>query len=194
MNTRITPPIKTYFSSILIFMLGGGVSVWMEWEWFLWLSIVAGVVMIGHSFTLDVFESYRQMLQERNYGWDSVAKMDPEARYAFGLTSVAESVKVVVDKTGAEGNEFSQTWRNLPILPWKMKIIAQACLSGTPFTVRQWSGDGKLLSDDQYEELQNALLELNFLEPKSEKDRRQGFRWTEPGLDMLKQCVDAPLR
>jgi hypothetical protein len=190
---REVPPIHLYLYPVAMFIIGGAIYAWTGWGWVMGLIYFAGIVSILHLGIADTIEQVRKLLSERNEGYDQIRKMDEPTKYQLGLAPVTSEVKVIVDKTASEGTEFSQSWRKLPIPPWKMKIVAQSCLNGTGFTIRQWAGDGKLLSDPEWRVLKDALLNLNFIALKNPKDAHQGFEWTDLGRQMLEQCVAAPL-
>jgi hypothetical protein len=190
---RDVPPIHLYLLSCLIFVAGGGIFAITGWESVMWLCYLAGIASIIHLVVDGVAEKIRQIWMETTTYYETVAKFDPETRYQLGLTAVAHEVSVKIDKTALAENEMSLSWRKLPIQPYKMKIIAQACLHGTPFTIRQWAGPEKILSDPEWRELKDALLNLNFLAQKNPKNVNDGFEWTELGVQMLEQCVASPL-
>lgn len=151
------------------------------------VSLHIGLVSIirERRFFVDA-EKDRAVAQRELY--ETVQKMDPEARYAFGLTYAKPEVTVKVDQTAKVGNEFSQIWKKLPVVPYKLKIIAQAAINGDNFTYRKWAGDGKLLTDNEWRALQKAMVDLALLEPRSE-DPRQGYQWTSLGEDTMIQVV-----
>jgi hypothetical protein len=186
------PPIHLYLWPIVFILGAGWLYVETGWGW-----VTAGIFAVAliaclHLIGSDVLEKYRQIIQQEDFRNDTIRKMDDTRLYAAGLVKMPTDVKVTIDKTASEGNEFSQTWTKLPVLPWKMKIIAQSCLKGTPLTIRQWAGaqeDGKLMSDPEYRELEAALLNLHFIEYKHPTSPQQGVRWTDTGKQMLEQCV-----
>jgi hypothetical protein len=186
------PPIHLYLWPIVFIIGAGWLYVETGWGW-----VTAGIFAVAfiaclHLIGSDVLERYRQIIQQEDFRNDTIRKMDDTRLYAAGLVKMPTDVKVTIDKTASEGNEFSQTWTKLPVLPWKMKIIAQSCLKGTPLTIRQWAGaqeDGKLMSDPEYRELEAALLNLHFIEYKHPTSPQQGVRWTDTGKQMLEQCI-----
>jgi hypothetical protein len=186
------PPIHLYLWPIVFIIGAGWLYVETGWGW-----VTAGIFAVAfiaclHLIGSDVMEKYRQIIAQQDFRNDTIRKMDETRLYAAGLLQMPTEVKVTIDKTAAEGNEFSQSWTKLPVLPWKMQIIAQACLKGTPLTIRQWAGareDGKLMSDPEYRELETALLNLSFIEYKHPTSPQQGVRWTDTGRQMLEQCV-----
>jgi hypothetical protein len=190
------PPIHLYLWPIVFIIGAGWLYVETGWGW-----VTAGIFAVAfiaclHLIGSDVLEKYRQIIAQEDFRNDTIRKMDDTRLYAAGLVKMPTDVKVTIDKTASEGNEFSQTWTKLPVLPWKMKIIAQSCLKGTPLTIRQWAGaqeDGKLMSDPEYRELEAALLNLHFIEYKHPTSPQQGVRWTDTGKQMLEQCIASPL-
>ena len=194
--SRSVPPIHLYTLPILFVVFGGWFYVKTGWG-----LVAAGIFIVAfvsciHLIGKDILETYRQILLEKNYTYDKVSRMDESRLFALGLATMPTEVKVTLDKTAVEGNEFSQLFGKLPIEPWKMKIIAQACLKGTPLTIRQWAGkqeEGKILSDPEYRELEATLLGLGFIEYKHPTSPQQGVRWTESGTQFLEQCVASPV-
>lgn len=190
------PPIHLYLWPITFILGAGWLYVETGWGWVTaGILIVAGIASL-HLIGSDVLEKYHKILQQQDFTYDTIRKMDAETRFALGLAVMPTHVKVVEDKTAVVGNELSLSMSQLPILPWKMKIIAQACLKGTPFTIRQWAGkkeDGKILSDPEYRELEAVLLSLGFIEYKHPTSPQQGVDWTENGKKLLEQCVASAL-
>jgi hypothetical protein len=186
------PPIHLYLWPIVFILGAGWLYVETGWGW-----VTAGIFAVAfiaclHLIGSDVLEKYRQIIAQEDFRNDTIRKMDDTRLYAAGLVKMPTEVKVTIDKTAAEGNEFSQLLSKLPVFPWQMKMIAKASLNGIPFTIRQWAGkqeDGKLLSDPTYRELEAALLSLHFIEYKHPTSPQQGVRWTDTGKQMLEQCV-----
>ena len=184
--------IKLYLYPVFIFALATLGALNPGWEPFAVAMFVLGFVVSGHVIVVSIIREHRyhvdanaNKLEEQRKLYDSVMKMDGEARYFFGLGYVPKEVTVKVDKTVIENNEFSQTWRKLPLPPYKLKVIAQAAINGEGFTVRKWAGDGKLLSRNEWDAAKDKMLELGMVEI----DTAEGTTWTGLGIDVMAQIV-----
>lgn len=190
--------IRLYVWSIIVFALG--TVAWLNpgWEIFGGALYLLGFVIIFHVAIVSIIRERRyyieaedSRLEEQRKLYETVMSMDPEARYAFGLSYVPQQVLVKKDKTADEGNELSQTWRKIPLAPYKMKIVAQAALNGEGFTVRKWVGDAEhpgLLTRAEWDATHEAFVNLGMLEQVGD-DPRVGFMWTGFGEDVLRQIV-----
>ena len=187
--------IKLYIYPILFFALGSIGLFNPGWEIFGVLMFGLGFVVSLHIIAISLIrerENYmdaeaRKIAEQRQL-YDSIAKLDPESRYYLGLGYTPKEVTVKVDKTAVELNEYSQTWKKIPLAPYKLKIIAQAALNGEGFTVRKWAGEGKLLSREEWDAAHKTMVDLGMLEPVGD-DPRTGFMWTSFGEDVLAQIV-----
>lgn len=188
--------IKLYLYPIFMFALGSWALLSPGWEVFGGLLFVLGFVVSIHIILVSVIREGRyhieaedRRLEEQRKLYETVMRMDGEARYAFGLGYVPKEVLVKVDKTAVEQNEFSQIWRKLPIVPYKLKVIAQSAINGEGFTVRKWAGDGKLLSRLEWDAMLESMLELKMIEYVDEEHPTLGTNWTGLGMDVMSQVV-----
>jgi hypothetical protein len=179
-NDHVTRPYH-FIWPILFILLGGYVMTWTGDVW-LWAGIGIWVVATFQSFWLMISGMLRETI---NYIRERAIVLEPEPVE----TTAKDTVKVVIDHY-TDSNSYNTSYRYLSIAPDKMKVIAQACLNGTPFSIRVWSGNGKLLSDPEFRILKDELLDLGFLVPRNEKDDRQGYTWTDLGTQMLRECVE----
>lgn len=186
--------IKLYLWTVIFFGLGSLAGIYLHVWLGLALYLLGGVVSL-HIIIVSIVRERRSFVEAETDRanatrelYETVQKMDAEARYAFGLTFAKPEVMVKIDQTAKVGNEFSQIWRKLPIAPYKLKIIAQAAINGEAFTNRKWAGDGKLLTDDEWRALQKSMVDLGLREPNGD-DPRQGFSWTSLGEDVMTQVV-----
>ena len=184
--------IKLYIYPILMFALGTWASFSPGWEPFAVLMFVLGFVVAGHVIMVSVVrevrhhvEAQNDLIQEQRKLYETVIRMDSEARYQLGLGRPPTEVKVTVDKTKQVENEFSQAYHKIPIAPYKLKTIASAALNGEKFTVRKWAGDGKLLSRSEWDAASEKMLELGMVEV----DSTEGTIWTGFGIDVLTQVL-----
>src|ERR1044072_71361 len=189
-----TLKIKLYVWSVIFFLIGTAAGYFG----FFWLGILLWILGGVVAFQIVVvslirerahyIETETEKLAKQLEFYKHIQSMTPEEKYLFGLTYVPPEVTVKVDKTKVEGNEFSQTWKKLPIAPYKLKTIAQATINGEGFTVRKWAGDGKLLSRPEWDALHAEMVELGMLEPNGD-DPREGYSWTSFGEDVMSQVV-----
>ena len=187
--------IKLYLWPIFLFALGTIAAFNPGWEWFSALMFGLGFVVVLHIIVVSVIRESAKHIREAAYRideqrklYETIMRMSPEERYIFGLNYVPQEVMVKKDKTAEVGNEFSQTWKKIPLAPYKLKVIAQAALNGEGFTVRKWAGEGKLLSRSEWDATHEAMEKLGMLEPAGD-DPREGFMWTTFGEDVLAQIV-----
>lgn len=177
MFEHVTRP-HHFILPILMILLGGYVMTWTDPIW-LWAGVVIWFVAVCLSIWLSlsgIVQATLDLLRER-----SISKEEP--------VPAKDKLHLVIDHY-TDTNNHNTSYRYLSISPEKMKHIAQACLNGTPFSLRVWSGQNKLLSDPEFRLLKDELLELGFLTPRSEKDERQGYEWTETGRVMLQECLE----
>lgn len=187
--------LRLYIYPVLFFALGTVAAFNIGWEWFAMFMYFLGFAVLFHVALVSLIRERRMFieaetdrLKAQKELYDTVEAMDTEARYAFGLSYVPTEVKVKVNKTETEGNELSLLWRKIPIVPYKLKVIAQAAINGEGFTVRKWAGEGKLLSRDEWELAHETMVQLGMLEQIG-TDPREGFMWTSMGEDVLRQIV-----
>jgi hypothetical protein len=182
--------IKLYIYAPLFFGIGAFFG-FRGWYWAGVLTWIVGGVLTAHIAIVSVIrertrymesqtEYYKQMVDFYN----KLESMDAEAKYIAGLAYVPAEVTVK-----KQNNEYSQTWQNLPITPYKLKTIAQATINGEGFTVRKWAGDGKLLSRQEWDTLHEAMEKLGMLEAVDPNVPTLGYVWTSFGIDVMTQVV-----
>jgi hypothetical protein len=71
-----------------------------------------------------------------------------------------------------------------------MVMFATALLGGASMSERNWCGDGKLFSKENYRAIKKIMEENKLFEPKNEKDTRQGYRLTQAGVQTMEQIRD----
>lgn len=193
-----TLKLRLYLYPIFFFVVGTISSFNLGWEWFALTMYALGFLAIFHLFLISIIRERRHYieaeadrLRKQKELYDTVNAMDEEARYAFGLSYVPKEVTVKKTKTEETQNEFSQTWRKIPLAPYKLKVVAQAALNGEGFTVRKWVGDAEhpgLLTRPEWDLTHEKFRELGMLEQLTD-DPRGGFMWTAFGEDVLAQIV-----
>jgi len=187
--------IRLYIYTPLFFILGAFLGS-RGWFWAGVLTWIAGGCIMVHILAVSVIrertsyvETQREYYTKMIEFYDRVSRMTDEEKYIFGLSYTPKEVTVKKDKTADAGNQFSQTWRALPVAPYKLKVIAQAVLNGEGFTYRKWAGEGKLLTDPEWRTLHRSMVDLGMLEQVNEDDPRQGYNWTPFGQDVMTQVV-----
>lgn len=193
-----TLKIRLYFWSILLFALG----TWAGYSGFYWLGVllwILGGLISFHIVTVSLIreraeyiERETEKLEKQLEFYKHIQGMTDEEKYLFGLSYVPKEVLVKKDTTHEVGNEFSQTWRSLPVAPYKLKVIAQATINGEGFTLRKWVGETDrpgLLTRPEWDKLHDKMEELGMLEPNDPKNPTQGFSWTGFGISVMEQVV-----
>lgn len=187
--------IRLYIWSPLFFAMGA-VFAYFGWDWVAISTWVIGFMIAVHIITVSIIrerasyvDSEREKIQAQTALYNAVRNMTEQEKFVFGLSYSPTEVTVKVDKTKQAGNEYSQTWRKLPIAPYKLKTIAQATINGEGFTYRKWAGAGKLLTDPEWRALHEEMVKLGMLEPVDPENPQQGFSWTSFGMDVMEQVV-----
>lgn len=187
--------IRLYIWSPLFFGAGAAFA-YFGWDWIAVGCGIIGCIIAFHIVTVSVIrerasyiDSEREKIQAQTALYNAIRNMTNEEKYVFGLTYTPSEVTVKKDKTEEVGNEFSQTWRKLPIAPYKLKVIAQATINGESFAVRKWAGDGKLLSRKEWDALMEVMIELGMLEYVDKDHPTLGTNWTSFGMDVMAQTV-----
>lgn len=193
-----TLKLRLYIYPVMFFALGTIASFNVGWEWFTAAMYALGFAAFLHLFLVSIIRERRyfldaeeERLKAQKALYDTVQAMDGEARYAFGLAHSPKEVTVAIDKTAAEGNEFSMAWKKIPLEPYKLKVVAQAALNGEGFTVRKWVGDSEhpgLLTRAEWDATHEKFVNMGMLEQNT-TDPRGGFMWTGFGEDVLRQIV-----
>jgi hypothetical protein len=190
--------IKLYIYSVLFFALGTVGLLNPGWEIFGAVLFALGFVVSLHVIIVSVIREGRHHIQadenriaEQRKLYETIMRMSAEEKYIFGLGYTPKEVVVKKDKTSEVGNEFSQTWKKIPLAPYKLKVVAQAAINGEGFTVRKWVGTKEvpgLLSRGEWDAAHEVMEKLGMLEPVG-NDPREGFMWTSFGEDVLAQIV-----
>lgn len=183
MFEHITRPYH-FIMPILIVLVGSAVMLWGRSDVGTWAGLLIWAIAMLQTLWLAVAGIITDLvgyLRERLEYDEKEKELQQEA--------VAKDVlKVEVDR-GEMPGDYNRSYHNLTVSPQKMLIIAQACLNGSPFSTRVWSGKNRLMSDPEFRVLQDELLELGAIIPRSEKDDRLGYLWTDFGKQLLEECV-----
>jgi hypothetical protein len=191
--------IRLYIWSPLFFGVGAAFA-YFGWDWIAIGCGVIGCIIALHIILVSIIrerasyiDSERDKIVAQTALYNAVRNMTNEEKYVFGLSYTPKEVIVKKDNTKEVGNEFSQTWRKLPIAPYKLKVIAQATINGEGFTVRKWAGDGKLLSRNEWDALMEIMMELGMLEYVDKEVPNLGTNWTSFGMDVMETVVKETL-
>jgi hypothetical protein len=191
--------IRLYIWSPLFFGVGAAFA-YFGWDWIAIGCGVIGCIIALHIILVSIIrerasyiDSERDKIVAQTALYNAVRNMTNEEKYVFGLSYTPKEVIVKKDNTKEVGNEFSQTWRKLPIAPYKLKVIAQATINGEGFTVRKWAGDGKLLSRNEWDALMEIMMELGMLEYVDKEVPNLGTNWTSFGMDVIETVVKETL-
>jgi len=173
---------------ILYILLGGGLIVyWPTPETAWWVGGLVWIVALGMMLWLisvSVLQNVRQVLDAETERYETIMRMSHEDRVHFKLPTAKENVKV--DMRISETN-WAFRWISLD--PERLKKFAYESLNGRPFSVRAWTGTGRLMSEGEFNNLRDDFLGAGCALPRSEKDDRQGFEWTDKGLKVLSEIV-----
>jgi hypothetical protein len=168
----------------------GGVFVRFEtWEYIGWaLWVVAAIVIY---FLLDSASKHHELrkIQEEQAQLLEIMKLE----------SVKTKTKVVIDKTDLNGGYHSQSYREAPLDPVRMKILAKGVLGGRKFTLREWTPirEGKLMSDNEWRALIEFLRQpdptntaIKFIIQRNPGIINSPYDWTPAGEKWLHTLVD----
>ncbi len=190
--------IRLYIYAPLFFGIGAFFG-FHGWYWAGVLTWLAGGVLTFQIAVVSIIrerknyiEAETEKLEKQIEFYKHVQAMTDEEKFLFGLSYVPKEVLVKKDVTKEVGNEFSQTWKSLPVAPYKLKTIAQATINGEGFTVRKWVGDKEhpgILTRPEWDKLHAAMESLGMLEQNNPDDERQGFSWTGFGVSVMEQVV-----
>ena len=99
-----------------------------------------------------------------------------------------EQLVIRLDEITADKHYRSRTIDSV-ISKDKLTILARGLLNGIPFTERSWTGEGKLLSINEFRAVRSMWIKLSLLEVVSDKDNRQGFDFTEQGWAVMEKLA-----
>lgn len=165
-----------------------GVGAWClmrDEKILVWMGVmfwVIGWLVVGWVIVRDIIE-------KRSMYWDSVAgainasnKSDLEKLAALGFTQseVSEQVRVILDDQ--RGGLNSTKYFDLPVSSVRLAPIAKAVLNGQPFTERRWSD---ALTSNEFRSLRGVMRDRGLIVPVSDKDPRQGYKFTDEGRELL---------
>ncbi len=187
MFDHVTRPWHFFVPALLV-ILGGIFAHFPGWEWAGYLIVIVAMANTGWLVYAGVQHEKLKTIQERNNLYTTM----------MGLDSAKAVTKVIVDKKALEGNDFSQSHRELQIAPYKLKIFALEVLDGQKMTIREWTPvkDGKLFSDGEWRRLISFMRrpvpdrpDIKFI-VQINSDERQGFDLTTEGRRWLENITE----
>jgi hypothetical protein len=132
-------------------------------------------------------------------------------RHWFSLTSLEQITGVDLNKDGFIGTppapvqspdrfvnvRLSETSQGnlhilnfqLPATSEQLQCLAEGLSMGTTLSERNWTGQGRPFSIEQYRKLRLELQKRGLVKPTSDKDGRQGYELTEAGEAFVLECL-----
>lgn len=80
----------------------------------------------------------------------------------------------------------------LPATFEQMSSLANGLNIGTTLSERNWTGQGRPFSIQEFTELRNEMIKRGLVRLASDKDPRQGYILTGPGQALIKQYLPSP--
>jgi hypothetical protein len=106
-----------------------------------------------------------------------------------GDPSTPRIVRVQIDKV-EEGGVKQWKMFDLPATDEQMAELAAGLLKhGRPFSEREWAGNGRPFSSNEFRDLRSELIKRGLIALKSEKDTRQGYGLTDEGKAVFEQFL-----
>jgi len=94
---------------------------------------------------------------------------------------------VTVELVTAQPNGCNtKTLARLPVSEYDLSLVAGGLLAGRPFSERQWTGQGKPLSVNQFRDLRDEMSKRGIVEQANPKDPRQGYKLTKAGQAVMR--------
>lgn len=154
------------------------------WFWslviFLLVTLATWLVLQSHWFELTSIHKLESMT-----GID----LDHDGKVGEP-TAKQHSIHVDLHETTPDGSYHGQS-ANFVIDEAKLATLARGLLGNRPLTEREWAGNGKLLSVDQFRAMRSELLKRHLIVPKNIKDARQGFELTKSGRAVMEHFAGA---
>lgn len=125
-------------------------------------------------------------------------------RHWFGLTRVEEWTGWDINGDGSIGEPETHVVRiemqrieenghlnvtkrfDLPLSEDELVSLARGLMTGVPFSEREWTGSGKLLSLSRFRELRSEMIRRGLLDLANGKDARQGYALTADGEAIMR--------
>lgn len=159
-----------------------------EWYW-----VVLGVMLWAVAWVIVGWLVLASTAEHRSRYWESVAgainaaaAADVDRLAALGFTSQKISA-LKLEVTDRRDGRNTTKYFDLPLSGHKLAPIARAVRDGATFTERVIVDDLHLLTSNEFRKLRASLVQQGHLMYRDVKDPRQGFVWTDEGVDLFKQ-------
>ena len=188
MFDHVTRPHHFLIPAALV-VIGGVFARYETWEyigWAIWLIAALTVRFLLVSASRD--HEIRKIEMEQAH----IAEM-------MKLDVAKIKTKVVLDKTDLNSGYMAQSFREAPLDPARMRILAKGVLNGRKFTIREWTPikEGKLLSDTEWRALIEFLKQpdpddkaIHFITQRNPGVINSPYDWTPAGMKWLKTLVE----
>ena len=172
-----------FLAPVLFIFIGAGVFYIDEWAGT--LTWVVSILMTGWLIGTSILEKYRDLLESQIALYKLTNKMTADEKAEHGLIEVPDTVRI--ERVNHESGYSRWEYDFLSLSPPRLREVARLCYSGTPFSIRGLTGQGKPLSDPEWRILKDELLKAEMIVPRSEKGNNLGFMWTDTGMEMLEK-------
>lgn len=166
-------------------------------------AVIVGLAVLAMAFVLDLLDPWKPALVAAALGmagwwlaslrrWTSLTASDQPTVEVRSVDhdddpSTPNVIRVELSKVKENGH-FEWNTFNLPegVTNEMMTDLASGILNmHKPFTESEWSGPGKPFSRPKFYQLRALMENRKLIEPKNEKDARQGFRFNSDGEQFL---------
>lgn len=185
-STESAVKVPLLLSVITAFIVAIAVWVFAEfifnaldaWKWALALGVLALLVIWFFLFRHRIYQ-IEELLGVDITGDGVVGEPEPIIR------------KVRIEQTKIKDNGHVQINNfDLPIDDEKLEELAIGLLRGKRFSERQWAGNGKPFSSDEFRETQQAFVDRGWAIWRNEEEHRQGAKLTDDGKEAMRQFAD----
>jgi hypothetical protein len=173
-----SPRISHYFAPLIIFVIAETARHY-GYNVFGILAYIVGMCagfVVTYSFVLEARYRYALREEERQH-------IEREEHL-----DELQSVHVEVNTSPSQTRIF-----DLPATPRQLETLATALLiAGESFSQGRWTGKGRPLSINEFNALRDEMIVRGLLQPKSDKDKRQGYTLTTVGRAVFKRFLPSP--
>lgn len=186
-EARLAEPIRpaTFESDVLVpfaqALISGAVlsatlaapALLLAWD--ISVALVPGVVAAGALWAVLLL-SNRKLLRRNEY-YRGADQAPPAQRHEYTIA-----------QPDADGQPAHWNTVITDVDPARLATFARAILNGQSTAVAAWTGTGKLLTRDEYEDLRDQLVNHGFA--RWGRDRNQGWALTAKGSAWFKQLAE----
>lgn len=180
--------------SILLMAAGNSVAYYDGWLVFGIITFLIGVALgitIIFSINWQKCIEYWETINETIKLMQKIT--NPEVWEALGFKAPAQTIRVIEDLNKEPSGQYQTT--NIHhidfISPVILQSIADAVLSGAPFSEGEIVKKRKIVSSPKFRRLQKlaASKEKGWIKPHNSTDNRQGFALTKKGYSVFYQAA-----